>query len=76
MRMKDALLALTEAVRIARLEIECYHDEQCRSTSEWTVERLATLLCNKEIDAAMALVTGEQDSPSIVPVHSQERHDA
>ena len=76
MRMNEALLALTEAVRLARLEIECYHDDRCRGTPEWTVKRLAELLCTKDIDAAMALVTGDQDSPSIVPQHSQERHNA
>jgi len=76
MRMNEALLALTEAVRLARLEIECYHDDRCRSTPEGTIRRLTELLCNKDIDAAMALVAGDQDSPSIVPQPAKERHHA
>lgn len=76
MRMNEALLALTEAVRLARLEIECYHDDRCRGTPEWTLNRLTELLCNKDINAAMALVAGDQDSPSIVPQDNQERHHA
>ena len=76
MRMSEALLALTEAVRLARLEIECYHDDRCRGTPEGAIRRLTELLCNKDIDAAMALVAGDQDSPSIVPQPTKERHHA
>jgi hypothetical protein len=76
MRMNEALFALTEAVRLARLEIECYYDDRCRGTSEGTVKRLAEQLCNKDIDAAMALIAGDQDSPSLVPQHDAERHHA
>ena len=74
MRMNDALLSLTEAVRLARLEVECYYDDRCRGTAEGAVKRLAELLCNKNIDAAMALVSGDQESPSLVPEQRQERH--
>jgi hypothetical protein len=76
MRMSEALLVLTEAVRLSRLEIECYYDERCRGTPEGTVNRLTELLSNKDINAAMALVAGDEDSPSIVPQHNQERHHA
>jgi hypothetical protein len=37
MRMNDALLSLTEAIRIARLE----DDDQCRGSAEGTIKRLA-----------------------------------
>lgn len=67
MRMNEALLSLTEAVRLARLEIECYHDDRCRGTPEGTIKRLEKLLCNRDINAAMALIAGEESSPSIVP---------
>src|SRR6185437_9130968 len=73
MRMNEALLALTEAVRIARLEIECYYDDRCRGSAEGTVKRLAETLCNQDINAAMALVMGDQESPSIVPQHAREQ---
>lgn len=76
MRMNEALLALTEAVRLSRLEIECYYDDRCRGTPEGTIKRLTELLCNKDINAAMALVAGDEDSPSIVPEAGRERHHA
>jgi len=76
MRMNEVLLSLTEAVRLARLEIECYHDDRCRGTPEGTIKRLAELLCNRDIDAAMALVESDQASPSIVPEEARERHHA
>jgi hypothetical protein len=67
MKMKNALLALSEAVRLARLEIACYRDEKCRATAEWTVNRLARLLGNKDVDQAMAMIDPEAESPSIIP---------
>ena len=67
MKMKDALLALTEAVRLARLEIGCYRDDRCRGTAEGTVERLARILADQDVNAAMALIDPDAESPSIVP---------
>jgi hypothetical protein len=43
----EALLTVTEAVRLCRLEIECYYDDRCRGTSEDTIKRLIELVCNK-----------------------------
>jgi hypothetical protein len=74
--MNEALLALTEAVRLARLEIECYYDDRCRGTPEGTIKRLTGLLCNKDMNAAMALVLSDQESPPIVPQQDVERHHA
>ena len=76
MQMKEALLALVEAVRLARLELSLYRDEQFRGTPEWTVQRLATLLEDPEINAAMALVAPDADSPSIVPQPERLRKNA
>jgi len=76
MRMNEALLALTEAVRLSRLEIECFDDPRCRATEAWTIKRLRELLCNKDINAAMALIAADETSPSIVPQQSHERHHA
>jgi hypothetical protein len=67
MQMKNALLALTEAVRRARLEIACYRDEMCRGTAEGTVDRLSIILGNNQINAAMALIDPDAESPPIVP---------
>ncbi len=67
--MKDAVIALTEAVRLARMEIACYRDSDCRSTPEWTINRLAELLGDKTVDDAMAVLAPDAESPSIIPSH-------
>ena len=73
MKMKNAILSLTEAVRLARLEIACYRDDMCRGTAEGTVERLAPILGNDEMNAAMALIDPDAESPSIIPHGPDER---
>ncbi len=70
--MKNAVIALTEAVRLARLEIGCYRDNDCRSTPEWAINRLAELLGDKSVDDAMATLAPNAESPSIIP-HEEER---
>jgi hypothetical protein len=65
--MKDAVIAITEAVRLARLEIACYRDNDCWGTPEWTVNRLAELLGDKSVDDAMAVLARDAESPSIIP---------
>ena len=67
MKMKGALLSLTEAVRLARLELACYQDPDCRGTPEWTLK----LLGDKSVDAAMAAIDPDAESPSIVPHHEE-----
>ena len=73
--MKDHLTALTEAVRLARLEIACFYDKDCRATAEYAIRRLDGLLNNHEIDEAMAMFSTDETSPSIVP-ELQERDTA
>jgi hypothetical protein len=65
--MKDHLTALTEAVRLARLEIGCFRDQTCRATAEWHINRLDRLLSDRKVDEAMAVFASEAQSPSIVP---------
>jgi len=65
--MKDYLTTLTEAVRLARLEIACYYDKDCRATAEYAIRRLDGLLNNRRVDEAMAVFSSAQDSPPIVP---------
>ncbi len=73
MKMKDALLALSDAVRRARLEIACYHDPNCRGTADGTVNRLAKMLGNDDINSAMALIAPDAESPSIVPQQDERQ---
>jgi hypothetical protein len=71
--MKDAVIALTEAVRLARLELACYQDNDCRGTPEWTVNRLAQLLGDKSVSDAMAVLAPDAESPSIVPQKTERQ---
>jgi hypothetical protein len=65
--MKDYVTALTEAVRLARLEIACYHDKDCRATAEFAIRRLDGLLNNRQVDEAIAVFSSAEVSPPIVP---------
>jgi hypothetical protein len=65
--MKDQLIALTEAVRLAQLELECYRDLRCPLTPEWTIKRLQTLLCDPKVKEALSVLAPDDRSPSIVP---------
>ena len=71
--MRDYVTAPTEAVRLARLEIACYRDNDCRSTAEFTVKRLEELLYHRGVNEAMAVLSPNEASPSIVP-ELRERH--
>jgi hypothetical protein len=63
--MKDFVTALTEAVRLARVELACYRDKHCRGTAEYSIRRLDELLNSRQVNEAMAVFA--QASPSIVP---------
>ena len=64
--MKDHRTALTEAVRLACLELNCFRDPRCAATPEWTIARLESLLRDPRVNEAMAVLSPE-GSPSIVP---------
>jgi hypothetical protein len=72
-RMKDHVTALAEAVRLARLEIACYYGKDCRGTAESAIKRLHGLLNNRQIDEAMAVLSPDEVSPSIVPEVQKHR---
>ena len=63
--MKDFVTALTEAVRLARLELACYRDKRCRGTAEYSIRRLDELLNSRQVNEAMAVFA--QASPPIAP---------
>jgi hypothetical protein len=71
--MKDAVIALTEAVRLARLELACYQDNECRGTPQWTVNRLTQLLGDKSVTEAMAVLAPDAESPSIIPQNPERQ---
>jgi hypothetical protein len=68
-RMKDQLVVLLEALRLARLELECYRDPQCRASADWTVQRLDELLNDRAVTAAMSTLSPETESPPLAPAH-------
>jgi hypothetical protein len=57
---------------LARLEIGCYYDKDCRATAEYAIKRLDGLLNNRQVDEAIAVFSSGEASPSIVP-EMQER---
>lgn len=65
--MKNHVIALAEAVRLARLELDCYRDATCGASADWTIGRLSELLESKDVNEAMAALVPGEDSPSIVP---------
>lgn len=65
--MKDHMIALVEAVRLARLELACHRDPDCRASEQWTLNRLRELLGSKEVSDAMAAFVPEEASVSLVP---------
>ena len=65
--MKNHVIALVEAVRLARLELDCYRDSSCGASADWTIGRLSELLESKDVNEAMAALVPGEDSPSIVP---------
>ena len=65
--MKDSVVAIAEALRLARLELECYRDPNCRASAEWTVKRLDRLLNDRAVTAAMAVLIPDMESPSLIP---------
>ena len=74
--MKDSVIALTEAVRLARLELACYRDSICRGTAEWTIDRLEQLLGGRAVTEAMAVLAPDAETPSIVPSQPEAKQDA
>ena len=56
--MKDSVIALVEAVRLARLELQCFRDPRCAASPEWTIKRLEELLIDPQVGEAL-LVHGE-----------------
>ena len=65
--MKDSVVAIAEALRLARLELECYRDPNCRASAEWTIQRLDRLLNDRAVTAAMALLVPDMESPPLIP---------
>jgi len=68
--MKNHVVALVEAVRLARLELDCYRDPNCGASAEWTIKRLSELLESKDVNEAMAAIVPGEESPSIAPDES------
>ncbi len=71
--MKDSVITLIEAVRLARLELHCFRDPRCAAGPEWTIQRLEQLLLDPRVGEALHIIAPEAESPSIVPAQSEER---
>ena len=65
--MNPHIASLVEAVRLARLELECHQDPDCRASDRWTLERLKQLLGSEEVRSAMAALAPDEADISLVP---------
>ena len=72
--MKDSVLSLVEAVRLARLELRCFRDPRCAASADWTVSRLEELLFDQSVTEAIEVLAPDSESPSIIP-HMKEMDD-
>jgi hypothetical protein len=68
--MKDHLIALTEAVRLAQREIAFYRGRGYRGMADKTIDRMEQVLTSRTVNEAMAAFV-PKDSPSIVPEISE-----
>lgn len=65
--MKDQIISLAEAVRLARLELGHHRDPRHRATAASTITRLESVLCDPKVDEALAAFGVHDCSPAIVP---------
>jgi hypothetical protein len=65
--MKDSIIVIAEALRLARIELECYRNPDCRASAEWTLKRLDILLNDQAVTAALAVLVPEMESPPLSP---------
>lgn len=71
--MKDSVIALVEAVRLARLELHCFRDPRCAASAEWTIRRLEKLLLDPDVSKALGIAAPGAEAPSIVPEQTDAR---
>ena len=69
--MKDQLLTVIEALRMARAEIHTHYARRVKNAPR-TVERIHTVLFDPKVSAAMGLLIPGMESPSVVPEESEE----
>ncbi|MET0279404.1 MAG: hypothetical protein ABW198_13830 [Pseudorhodoplanes sp.] len=70
--MKEHLISLVEAVRLARFELACQQDPNCRASETWTLKRLRQLLGSQDVSQAMAAFVPEEEAISLVPDDSPQ----
>ena len=73
--MKDQLVALLEALRLARLEVGCYRDPVCRASAEWTWKRLDRVLNDPAVTLALTALSSHIASPPLVPTRPKHSAD-
>jgi hypothetical protein len=67
--MKDQVVTLLEAVRLAREELKHYMEagEQAKADPEISIAKLVAILDHAEVSRAIGLLSGVVESPPIVP---------
>ena len=72
--MKDQLLILVEALRMARAELEVHRSRRVKNAPR-TVERLEAILYDPQVVKAMRLLAPGIEAPSVVPGFEKENHE-
>ncbi|MFZ5690883.1 MAG: hypothetical protein ACOY5F_06470 [Pseudomonadota bacterium] len=65
MRMKHHVIALAEAVRLARRELEHLGDTGERASTDMALRRLTELLESEDVSVALAALDPVDDAPSM-----------
>jgi hypothetical protein len=63
--MKNHVVALAEAVRLARQELEKVGDTTSAASADTAIKRLSELLESKDVNHALAALTPVDDAPSM-----------
>jgi hypothetical protein len=63
--MKNHVVALAEAVRLARRELEILGDTGERASTDTAIKRLAQLLESEDVSVALAALNPVDDAPSM-----------
>ena len=68
--MKDQLIAVLEALRVARAELRT-HDARRVKNGPRTIQRLKEVLFDDRVTQALSVLGQSDEAPSVVPQHEE-----
>ncbi|MGB8306555.1 MAG: hypothetical protein WCE36_22180 [Pseudolabrys sp.] len=69
--MKDQLITILEAIRLAKAELRT-HNSRLVKNAPPTLKRLEQILFNENVTRALGLLSPDVDGPSMVPDQHEE----